>query len=698
MSIYQHHETTGESDGATTRAVTTDAVRSVVLPIYGEYPPLWMELTERILHAGWDEVVLSVDAPDEATEKALARFSAEPRVVVSRSEDRRGKGGALVHGLEATTGDVVGFVDADGAVTVDELECVYGLVESGDADVCIGSRGYSGRRRKRQSLLRRAFAFGYGVLARRATGVPVYDFQCGVKACSREAWEAVADDLTERGFAFDTELLARLHHAGFHVREVSIEWTDPGDSSVSVLRDVPRMFAALRRIHRTVSEVSYRDGQSQRLRVALVSAYPPGTGHLAEYGEALADSFGSRENVDLTVLGQRSEFAPSVEHHGDYVVRRLWARDSLSGTFALLRELLSGEYDVVHFNVHMTYFGTKNRYRFFGLALPTLLSRLSDARVVATLHDLLEVVEDEVIEEEVGVVQALGAVFATQVLLLCDATTVTSEAYLDVVRSRYKAREVHHVPHGTFERAHSTTPTFDPPLRVLVFGHLGPTKDVETVVQAIELVQAGLPDAEVWVAGDSHPGYPGYREGLEKQFSKTPGVRFTGYVEDYELDAIWTDATMLVMPYLTCTGVSGVYQLAKSYGLPVVAFDVDGIRTSTVETGGDAAFVTPGDPRALAAEISGLWHDRERLAALARHNAEASAEWTISDTADQLLDIFAGEETGRRSAGDVLDRLPAEPCAIPGCGGTLERHRFKGDEAVVCSACGVPAVRVWGEV
>lgn len=678
-----------------TRQASHQPTRSVVLPIYGEYPPLWMDLTERILAAGWDEIVLSVDAPTEVTDRALSRYSEDPRIVVSRSEGRRGKGGALLDGLEATSEDVVGFVDADGAVTVEELTAVYGLVASGDADVCIGSRGYSGRRRARQSLLRRAFAFGYGALARRATGVPVYDFQCGVKACSREAWDAVADELTEHGFAFDTEFIAQLHHAGFQIRELSIDWTDPGDSSVSVVRDVPRMFASLRRIRRTVSGLTSGGKPNGRLRVALVSAYPPGKGHLAEYGETLADSLGYRDDVDLTVLAQRSDFAPSVEHRGDYVVRRLWARDSLSGTFALLRELLSGDYDVVHFNVHMTYFGTKNRYRFFGLALPTILSRLSDARVVATLHDLLEVVEDEVIEEEVGWVQALGAVFATQVLLLCDATTVTSDEYLDIVESRYKATEVYHVPHGTFRTDQPTIPTFDPPLRVLVFGHLGPSKDVETVVEAIELVQAGVPDAELWIAGDSHPGYPGYREGLEKQFATKPGVRFTGYVEDYELDAIWTESTLLVLPYRTCTGVSGVFQLAKSYGVPVIAFDVDGIRTSTAGTGGRAVFVAPGDVTALAAEITALWHDRERLEELACENAEASVEWTISDTADRLVEIFEGND--RRSIPDLLDQLPDEPCPDPGCPGFLTRRRFKGDHAVVCTACETPTVRTWGE-
>lgn len=692
--MHQRHSRNGASEYER----TVETTRSVAIPIYGEYPPLWMNLVERILGEGWDEVVLCVDEPDESTKRALERFRDHSRVVVSESDKRRGKGGALVDGFREASGDVIGFVDADGAVSVEELTCVFGLVANGDADVGIGSRGYSGKRRSSQSLLRRAFAFGYGTIARRATGVPVYDFQCGVKACTREAWDAIEGDLEEHGFAFDTEFIARLHYAGFRIREVSIDWNDPGDSSVSIVRDVPKMLASLRRIRRAVVIDKGEDPyQTKGMRVALVSAFPPGQGHLAEYGEALAESFGDATEVDLTVLAQRADGAPSVEHRGGYVIRRLWERDSLSGTLSLLRELLSGDYDVIHFNIHMTYFGTKNRYRFFGLSIPPLLCRLIEARVVATLHDLLEVVEDEVIEEEVGVVQALGAIIATQVLLLCDATTVTSEEYLDIITSRYKPTEVYHVPHGTFETARPISPTLEPPLRVLVFGHLGPSKDIETVVEALASIHETVPDAELWIAGDSHPGYPGYRERLEKRFSSTPGVRFTGYVEDYEMDELWQHSTLIVMPYRTCTGVSGVFQLAKSYGVPVVAFDIDGIRTSTVGTGGAASFVPPGDEDALAEEIVGLWNDRDRLTALAQGNADASTEWTIADTTDRLLEIFRGDGCERPSILDMLERLSDEPCPYPACDGRLTRQPYKDDDAVVCTDCETPAVRMMEE-
>jgi glycosyltransferase involved in cell wall biosynthesis len=97
------------------------------------------------------------------------------------------------------------------------------------------------------------------------------------------------------------------------------------------------------------------------------------------------------------------------------------------------------------------------------------------------------------------------------------------------------------------------------------------------------------------------------------------------------------------MPYRTCTGVSGVFQLAKSYGTAVVSSDVDGMRTSTVETGGDAAFYTPGDRTSLADELINLWADRERLQEIARANADAATSYTIGDTAERMVELMTEE-------------------------------------------------------
>lgn len=623
---------------------TNQHTRSVVVPVYDEAPSTVVSLVDDLAAGGWQEVVVCADRPDRAMHETLDALAADPGTVVSVSDTRRGKGGALLDGLDAADADVVGYVDADRAIPVGELDRIYDVVESGDASVAVGSRDLEGDCRLSQSPIRQCLAKGYRSLARRVTHAPLEDFQCGAKAFRAEVWSQVAGEMQETGFAFDTELVARVHRRGYEVEEVAIDWEDPGDSSVSPTRDAPDMLRSLYRIRKDVRGPSVsRPTDDDALKVALVTSHPPSRGHLAEYGEELARAYGQRDDVDVTVLSRRSDDAPPVEFRRGYEVRRVWDRDSLDGARALLDELVAGDYDAVQFNIHMTYFGNENVHRFIGLVLPPLLSRVYGMTVLTTMHDLLEVVEEEMVDENIGLVEQFGARAATQLLLMGDASTVTSEEYLDVVTDRYYSPNVHHVPHGTFACADGGLPHIPEPFRIMVFGHLSPTKDIDTVVEAFEQVRMSVPDAELVVAGDSHPGFPDHRETLEAEYGDRPGVEFLGYVEEDEMDDVWRNASAVVMPYRTCTGVSGVFQLAKSYGTAVVGSDVDGMRTSTVETGGDAAFYTPGDSTSLADELINLWVDRERLQEIARANADAATSYTIGDTAERMVELMTEE-------------------------------------------------------
>lgn len=626
--------------------------RSAVVPVYGEVVESWVSMVEALLGNGFEEVVVCIDDPDPATLEALGDLRKRPAVVADVADERRGKGGALIEGLSLASGDVIGYVDADGAIPVTELDRVYAAVEEGGADLAVGSRTETVTGRAGQTITRRLLGTAYRRLARRVTDVPLRDFQCGAKAFTRECWADVVPDLREHGFAFDTELVGVADRRGFAVEEVAIVWDDPGNSNVIPAIDAPRMLGALGRIRRHLAGIRPRD---DTLNVALVSSHPPNRGHLAEYGQQLANAYGSRDDVSLTVLSRTTEGAPDVVVREPYCLRRCWQRNSLAGAWAILREVRNGDYDVVQFNIHMTYFGTHNAYRLVGLALPPLL-RLSGVTVVTTLHDMLEVVASEVADQQVGVIERVGARVATQLVLVSNATTVTSERYREIAVDRYRAPNVYHVPHGTFFRADGVGMSTEGPFRILVFGHLSPSKDIETVVAAFGRVRRAVPDAELWIAGGSHPGYPGYREELEADFGDLAGVTFTGYVEEDEMDDVWHAATLVVMPYRTCTGVSGVFQLAKSYGVPVVVSNVEGMRTATSDTGGVAEFVDPGDPDDMAKRMLALWNDPERLADLARQNAAAADEYTITETADRMVDIFAAHHDGQPEAvAEVLE-------------------------------------------
>jgi glycosyltransferase involved in cell wall biosynthesis len=185
---------------------------------------------------------------------------------------------------------------------------------------------------------------------------------------------------------------------------------------------------------------------------------------------------------------------------------------------------------------------------------------------------------------------------------------------------------VHVIQHGAFE--HLTHQPDERPLPpelaavegpvVLCFGVVRPYKGVDVLVEAFRSVEG----AELWVVGRPL--------GVSLDALRRPAsVRFVPrYVSDAELPAIFRRADLLVLPHRT-VDVSGVLFAGLAFGKPMVLSDVGGFR-ELVEEHGAGRLVPPGDPGALAAEISALLADpgeRERLAERARVAAAGPYSW-----------------------------------------------------------------------
>ena len=165
-------------------------------------------------------------------------------------EKNQGKGGAILVGWDAATTDrqILGFLDADGAIPAGEVRRLL-LQLSADADrekalfaSRVKLRGRTLERKRMRHLSGRVFATMVGILI----DPDVYDSQCGFKLIPSSAYKVMRNLLTERGFAFDVELLAALNHFQCPVEEVPIDWFDIPGSKVSLFRDSRRMFLALR--------------------------------------------------------------------------------------------------------------------------------------------------------------------------------------------------------------------------------------------------------------------------------------------------------------------------------------------------------------------------------------------------------------------------------------------------------------------
>jgi dolichyl-phosphate beta-glucosyltransferase len=212
---------------------------SLVIPAYNEVATI-----QRTLRAIRDylrprgfafELIVAADGTDGTREAAAALVSEMP-VTVMGEPRRRGKGRGVREGVLAATGDLVGFLDADYKVAIDEIEKVLPWFAQG-YDVVIGSRGAPGADvRIRQPWYRRIGSKGFAMVMRPLVGLyGIKDTQCGFKFFRA----AVARDVFARqridGYMFDVEVLSLALRAGYTVKEVGVNWQDDGDTRLKLV-------------------------------------------------------------------------------------------------------------------------------------------------------------------------------------------------------------------------------------------------------------------------------------------------------------------------------------------------------------------------------------------------------------------------------------------------------------------------------
>jgi len=225
---------------------TPDIRYSLVIPAYNEEKRIGT-LFDTI--TGFDgELIVVCDGTDTTAEvvERIAQKRADLLIRCLRFEKRLGKGGGVIAGLAAARAPLVGYVDADGSTSLDELKSLFSQL--GAYDGVFGSRWVPGSHLQvRQGLLRQLESRGFNLFIRLLFGLDFRDTQCGAKVFKKSAIDAVLPLMVSRGFEFDVELLWRLTGAGYKIREVPIAWQNKGDSRVRK-RDMIMMLAGLFRV------------------------------------------------------------------------------------------------------------------------------------------------------------------------------------------------------------------------------------------------------------------------------------------------------------------------------------------------------------------------------------------------------------------------------------------------------------------
>ena len=177
-------------------------------------------------------------------------------VLLHLHPERSFKGGAIYQSWQQfPDADYYAFVDADGAVSADELMRMLNCVsDSKNLDMSfVAVRHFSGLLAVDRSLLRKATFHLFRTLVRGIVGLKWMDTQCGAKVISGRSYRAGSKRLVEDGFVFDVELLATLEQGAWPITELPIIWQEIPGSKLKLWRDLWFMTRGLLRIRRRLN-------------------------------------------------------------------------------------------------------------------------------------------------------------------------------------------------------------------------------------------------------------------------------------------------------------------------------------------------------------------------------------------------------------------------------------------------------------
>ncbi len=383
------------------------------------------------------------------------------------------------------------------------------------------------------------------------------------------------------------------------------------------------------------------------MKLALVTAFPPSKVTLNEYGYHLAKQFSQNEEVEeLILVTDRTAENKQIDFdhpNCEITIKDSWSFNSYKNIFSIYKTLNETKPDAIIFNLQFMKFGDKKIPAALGLFLP-LIFKLKGIPTIVLLHNILEQVdlgqagftENKLLQKLFNTIGTL----LTKVLLQADVVALTIGKYVDVIKEKYRVSNVIQIPHGSFETP--PAPSFDLPAgpkKIMTFGKFGTYKKVEILIEAVEKLRSKTDqELEIVIAGTDSPNTPGYLDAMKEKYQHVRNLTFTGYVAEEDVPKIFGESAMVVFPYTSTTGSSGVLHQAGSYGKAVVMPNLGDLALLVEEEGYMGEFFRPGNVESLVNSLERIIENDLYRRRIGEVNYEAACSLPMEKVAELYLD------------------------------------------------------------
>ena len=184
---------------------------SVVVPTFNErdnVTVLYRRLEATLAGIPWEVVFVDDNSPDGTWEVVRGLARRDPRVRCIRRIGRRGLSGACIEGILASSAPYAAVIDADLQHDETQLPKMVALLQSGEAELVVGSRYIEGGSADSFNKQRAGASQLATEVARRVLKVAIADPMSGFFMIRRDRFEELAPKLSTQGFKILLDIVA----------------------------------------------------------------------------------------------------------------------------------------------------------------------------------------------------------------------------------------------------------------------------------------------------------------------------------------------------------------------------------------------------------------------------------------------------------------------------------------------------------
>ena len=194
---------------------TTDLpVLSLVVPTFNERDNvnrLYRKLKTALRGVAWEVLFVDDNSPDGTWDVVRGLAMRDSRVRCIRRIGRRGLSGACIEGILASSAPYAAVMDADLQHDETQLTKMLSLLQTGQAELVVGSRYIEGGSADSFDSKRAGFSAFATTVARRMLGVAIADPMSGFFMIRRDRFEELAPALSTQGFKILLDIVATAH-------------------------------------------------------------------------------------------------------------------------------------------------------------------------------------------------------------------------------------------------------------------------------------------------------------------------------------------------------------------------------------------------------------------------------------------------------------------------------------------------------